>query len=118
MRLESSRAMIRPRMVTVIAAIFVSVGIVRGGVFEGRMKDVMSKPAVMLPIARRMIGFVIIELFSLMGVIGGVRVGPVWTKMVMRRLYAAVNDVASRVIRRAQVLRYEVFRVSMIRSLE
>lgn len=36
----------------------------------------------------------------------------------MRRLYIAVNDVASRVISRAHVFRCEVFRFSIIGSFE
>ena len=52
-RLESSRARIIPRVVTMMAAVFVMVGIVIGGV---------------------------------LGVIAGVRVCPVWTSKVMRRL--------------------------------
>lgn len=35
--LESSRAKIMPRMVTMMAAVFVDVGMVMGGVFVGRM---------------------------------------------------------------------------------
>ena len=85
-RLESSKAKIRPRAVTVIAAIFVSVGMVMGGVFTGRMKDVMSRPTVMLPMARRVMGLITAELFSLIGVVEGVRVNPVWVRRVMRRL--------------------------------
>ena len=104
-KLESSRARIRPRAVTVIAANLVSVGMVIGGVFTGRMKDVMSRPIIMLPAARRVMGLMTAGLFSLIGVVGGVRVNPVWVRRVMRRLYVAVNDVASRVIKRAHVFK-------------
>lgn len=76
-RFESSSASVRPRTVTVIAAIFVSIGMVIGGVFVGRVKDVMSRPIIMLPIARRVMGLVTAGLFSLIGMIGGMRVGPV-----------------------------------------
>lgn len=71
-RLESSNARMKPRMVTAIAAIFVIAGMVIGGVFRGRMKDVMSRPAVMLPTARRVIGLVIVGLFSLIDAVEGV----------------------------------------------
>lgn len=36
------------------------------------MKDVMSRPAVMLPTARRVIGLVIVGLFSLIDAVEGV----------------------------------------------
>lgn len=65
----------------------------------------MSRPAVMLPKARRVIGLVIVLLFSLMGVSAVSRVKPVWTISVMRRVYVAVNDVAKRVRTSAQVFR-------------
>lgn len=78
----------------------------------------MSRPAVMLPRARRVIGLMSIGVFSFMGVVVGVRGGPVWTNRVMRRLYVAVNDVARRVRSKAQAFRWEVFRLSMIRSFE
>lgn len=83
---ESSRARIMPSNVTMIAASFVEGGMVIGGVFEGRMKDVMRKPARMLPKARRVIGLVIRGLFSLIGEIEGRRLYPVWTRMVRRKL--------------------------------
>lgn len=83
---RSSRAKIAPKIVAMIAAVFVSMGMVMGGVFEGRVYDVMSRPARMLPRARRVIGLMIVGLFSFMGVIVGVRVCPVWTSKVIRRL--------------------------------
>ena len=46
----------------------------------------MSRPARMLPRARRVIGLVIVGLFSFIGTIVGVRVNPVWTRRVMRML--------------------------------
>lgn len=83
---ESSRARMMPRVVTMMAAVFVSVGMVIGGVFVGKMKDVMSRPAVMLPRARRVIGLMIARSFSFIGTVVGIRVNPVWTSSVMRRV--------------------------------
>ena len=85
-RLESSRARIIPRVVTMMAAVFVMVGIVIGGVLGGRIRDEINRPAIMLPRASRMIGRMAGGAFSFMGVIAGVRVCPVWTSKVMRRL--------------------------------
>ena len=85
-RLESSRARIIPRVVTMMAAVFVMVGIVIGGVLGGRIRDEINRPAIMLPRASRTIGRMAGGVFSLMGVIAGVRVCPVWTSKVMRRL--------------------------------
>lgn len=65
----------------------------------------MSRPAVMLPRARRVIGLMSVGVFSFMGVIVDVRGDPVWTSRVMRRLYAAVNDVARSVRSKAQAFR-------------
>ena len=73
---ESSRARMTPRIVTRMAAILVTRGIVIGGVLVGVMKEVISIPAMMLPRASRVRGAVISGLFSLIGVIGGVRVCP------------------------------------------
>lgn len=83
---ESSRARMMPRPVMMMAAVFVIVGIVIGGVLVGRMKDVMSSPAVMLPRARRVIGLMIVGLFSFIEVVDEVRVNPVCTRRIMRRL--------------------------------
>lgn len=83
---ESSRARMIPRVVTIMAAVFVTTGMVIGGVFMGRVRDEISKPAMMLPKASRMIGRMAEGVFSLMGVIVRVRVCPVWTRRVMRRL--------------------------------
>lgn len=44
----------------------------------------MSRPAIMLPKARRVIGFMMVGLFSFIGVTGSVRMNPVWTSMVIR----------------------------------
>lgn len=65
----------------------------------------MSRPAVMLPRASRVIGLMSVGVFSFIGVIVGMRGNPVWTSRVMRRLYVAVNAVARSVRRRAQAFR-------------
>lgn len=83
---ESSKARAMPSIVAMIAAVFVRVGMVIGGVFVGVMYDVMSRPARMLPRARRVSGFVIMGLFSFIGVFVGMRGNPVWTSSVIRRL--------------------------------
>lgn len=83
---ESSRARMSPRAVTMMAAVFVRVGMVIGGVFVGRIREEISSPAMILPRARRVMGRMAEGVFSSIGVIGGVRVYPVWTRMVMRRL--------------------------------
>lgn len=44
----------------------------------------MSRPARMLPRARRVIGLMMVGLFSFIEMVGGVRVNPVWTSRVMR----------------------------------
>lgn len=80
-------------------------GIVIGGVFVGRMYDVIRNPAAMLPSARRVIGRRIAGLFSFIGVRGGMRTKPVWTIRIIRIVYTAVKDVASRVRVSAQVFR-------------
>lgn len=102
---EISRARAIPRAVTTRAVILMWSGMVIGGVFVGRMNEVIRKPARMLPSARRVIGEVTAGLFSFIGVKGGIRVKPVCTSTVMRIVYTAVNDVASRVRIRAQVFR-------------
>lgn len=83
---ESSRARIIPRAVMMIAAVFVMSGMVIGGVFVGRMRDEISRPAMMLPKASRMIGKIAEGVFSLIGEVAMVRLYPVWTNRVMRRL--------------------------------
>lgn len=104
-RFNSSSASIIPRIVTMMAAIFVTIGMVMGGVFVGRTLDVIRRPAIMLPSASRVIGLVTAGEFSLIGVIGGIRVNPACTISVIRMLYVAVKEVASKVSRRAQVFR-------------
>ena len=46
----------------------------------------MSRPDRMVPRARCRMGLVMSELFSLVGVVGEIRVNPAWTRDVMRRL--------------------------------
>lgn len=83
---ESSRARTTPRIVTRMAAVLVIRGMVIGGVLVGVMKEVINIPAIMLPRARRVRGAVISGLFSFIGVIGGIRVCPAWTRRVIRML--------------------------------
>lgn len=101
----SSRARIRPRVVAMMAAVFVNMGIVIGGVCVGVVYDVMSRPAMMLPKARRVIGLRVSGLFSFIGVTARVRVNSVCARRVIRRLYVAVKVVARRVRSSAQVFR-------------
>lgn len=115
---DISRARTMPRAVMMMAVILMDSGMVVGGVFVGRMKEVIMNPAVMLPSARRVIGERIAGLFSFIGVRTGMRVYPVCTIRVIRVVYTAVKDVARRVRRRAQVFRYDVFRFSIIASFE
>lgn len=82
----SSRAIKRPSIVTVSAAILMYVGIVVGGVFSGVVFSEMSNPAIMLPIARRVIGLIIVGLFSFNRSVEGYRGCPVCTKIRIRRL--------------------------------
>lgn len=82
----SSKARSRPRMVTVKAAIFRGVGIVITWVFRGRMLEVISSPAMMLPQARRLIGLITVGLFSLIGGRGLNRGWPIDTKKITRML--------------------------------
>lgn len=102
---DSSSARAIPSAVTSKAVILIDSGMVIGGVFVGGMYEVMISPAVMLPRARRVIGEVTAGLFSFTGVRGGIRTKPVCTMMVIRIVYTAVNAVASRVSRRAQVFK-------------
>lgn len=111
---EISRAKAMPRAVTARAVILMDRGIVIGGVFVGMMKEVIRNPAIMLPNARRVMGEVTAGLFSFIGVKGGIRTKPVCTSTVIRIVYTAVKEVASRVRRRAQAFRYDVLKLSMI----
>lgn len=81
---DISRAKMMPRIVTMMAVILMDSGMVIGGVFVGRMKEVMMNPAVMLPSARRVMGDRTAGLFSFIGVRGGMRTYPVCTIRVIR----------------------------------
>ena len=102
---EISRARAIPRAVTTRAVILMDIGMVIVGVFVGMMNEVMRNPARILPRASRVMGEVTAGSFSFIGVRGGIRTKPVCTSTVMRIVYTAVNDVASRVSSRAQVFR-------------
>lgn len=82
----SSRATTSPRMVTARAASFRSGGMVITGVFNGRMFEVIRRPAMMLPQASRLIGLMTAVLFSLMGEKALNRGWPIETKNTTRRL--------------------------------
>lgn len=82
----SSRAISRPMIVTSRAASLRRGGMVMTGVFNGRMFEVMTRPAMMLPQARRLIGLITAVLFSLMGERGLNRGWPIDTKNTTRRL--------------------------------
>lgn len=83
---EMSRAIIKPKMVTISAAIFKYRGIDKVGVFTGFTFSKMIKPAQMLPHARRFKGLITEGLFSLMGQRGANRGLPKATKKISRRL--------------------------------
>jgi len=114
----SSRAVISPRIVTARAASFSRGGIDITGVFRGIILEVIKRPATMLPRAKRLMGLITIGLFSLMGEKALNRGRPIETKNTTRRLYTAVKEVARRVSVRAQALRCDVLRASMMGSLE
>lgn len=71
-----------PRMVMVM----VVVGMVIGGVFVRVMMDELSRPARMIPMARRVIGLHSVGLFSFIGASVGMQVGPAWASRVVHRL--------------------------------
>ena len=114
----SSKAVRRPRIVTISALSFSEGCMVIIGVFRGVMLEVIRRPAIMLPQASRLIGLITAGLFSLIGDNARKRGCPIETKKTTRRLYTAVNDVASKVRVRAQAFRWDVFMASMIASLE
>lgn len=70
---DSSRASTTPRRVITMAVILMESGMVIGGVFAGGMYEVIRKPAVMLPRARRVIEESTAGLFSFIGTKGGIR---------------------------------------------
>lgn len=82
----SSRAIRRPSSVTMRAASLRRGGIDITGVFIGRIFAVISRPAMMLPQARRLIGLMTAGLFSLIGERVLNRGWPIDTKNTTRRL--------------------------------
>ena len=114
----SSSAIIKPKIVTIKADVFRAKGIDIIGVFDGTMLDVMTKPAMMLPHASRLIGLVREGLFSLIGENELKRGNDIVTKKITRKLYTAVKEVAIRVKVRAQAFRWDVFMASIIESFE
>lgn len=56
------------------------------GVFRGVMLEVIRRPAIILPQARRLMGLITVELFSLIGERGLKRGWPIETKKITRRL--------------------------------
>jgi len=63
----SSKAVRRPRMVTIRALSLRLECMVMIGVFKGVIFEVIKSPAIMLPQASRLIGLITAGLFSLMG---------------------------------------------------
>jgi hypothetical protein len=63
----SSRAVSSPKMVTMSALSFRAGCIVMIGVFSGIRLDVIRRPAMILPQARRLMGLITAGLFSLIG---------------------------------------------------
>lgn len=82
----NSRAIKRPRIVIIRAASFSTGCIVITGVFKGTILEEIRKPPIMLPHARRLMGFISIGSFSLMGARGKNRGCPIGTKYTTRRL--------------------------------
>lgn len=82
----SSRAIRRPSSVTIRAVSFRRGGMDMTGVFIGRMFIVISRPATILPQARRLIGLITAGLFSLIGERVLNRGWPMDTKKMTRRL--------------------------------
>ena len=82
----SSSAVTRPTIVTIRAANFSRGGIDIIGVFKGVILEVISRPAIMLPQASRLIGLITAGLFSLMGERALNRGCPMDTKNTTRRL--------------------------------
>lgn len=85
-RRASSRAINRPRIVTIRALSFRTGCIVMIGVLRGRMFEVIRRPAKMLPQARRLMGLIVVGSFSLMGERELNRGWPMDTKNTTRRL--------------------------------
>lgn len=85
-REASSSAARRPIIVTMRAAALRRKGMDITGVFRGVMWEVIRRPAMTLPQARRLIGLITVELFSLIGERGLKRGRPIETKKIIRRL--------------------------------
>lgn len=75
----SSRAVSRPKMVTIRALSFRAGCMVMMGVFKGIMLEVIIRPAIILPQASRLMGLITAGLFSLMGEKGRNRGWPIDT---------------------------------------
>lgn len=75
----SSRAVSRPKMVTIRALSFRRGCIVMMGVFNGIILEVIIRPAMILPQASRLIGLITAGLFSLIGERGRNRGWPIDT---------------------------------------
>lgn len=82
----SARAIMSPVIVTASAASLRDKGIVMMGVLDGRKYEVIIRPAMMLPQARRSMGAVTAGLFSLIGDKEENRGQPIVTKKTTRRL--------------------------------
>lgn len=98
----SSRAIVKPIKVTTKAVSFKYNGIVIWGTVEGVILLEIRNPAKILPISKRVMGFVNKGLFSLIKIREGNRGFPSSAKKIIRVLYTAVSEVAMRVINRAQ----------------
>lgn len=72
--------------VTIRAATLRRSGMDITGVFRGVMLEVIRRPAIILPQARRLMGLITVELFSLIGERGLKRGWPIETKKITRRL--------------------------------
>lgn len=114
----SSMAVNNPIIVTSRALNLREVGMVMMGVLVGRKFDVIISPAMILPHASRLIGFITDGSFSLIGASVIDRGCPIDAKKITRKLYTAVNEVAIRVRASAQAFRYDVFIASIIASFE
>lgn len=114
----SSIATRSPRIVTLKAISFRYHGIVTWGCEVGGTQLEIRNPAKMLPTARRLIGFINFGLFSLIKMRVVKRGYPVKAKKIIRILYIAVREVATKVVVRAQAFVYDVLAVSMIKSFE
>lgn len=66
-RVASSNATRSPKAVTISAASFIRGGMVMSGVFRGSILEVINRPAIMLPQAKRLIGLITSATFSLIG---------------------------------------------------